>query len=38
MNSALRDEILAILDGANDMTLATIRPATFLETQARPIS
>jgi general stress protein 26 len=25
MNSALRDEILAILDGANDMTLATIR-------------
>jgi general stress protein 26 len=25
MNPALRDEILAILDGANDMTLATIR-------------
>jgi nitroimidazol reductase NimA-like FMN-containing flavoprotein (pyridoxamine 5'-phosphate oxidase superfamily) len=26
MNPALRDEILAILDGANDTTLATIRP------------
>jgi general stress protein 26 len=25
MNPALRDEILAIMDGANDMTLATIR-------------
>ncbi len=26
MDPALRDEVLAILDGANDMTLATIRP------------
>jgi uncharacterized protein YhbP (UPF0306 family) len=29
MDSALRDEILAILGGANDMTIATVRPDSY---------
>ena len=29
MNAALSDEILAILDGANDMTIATIRSGGY---------